>query len=281
MSIKKMFSNVHMSIKKILNENRHIIKFCLNLMYPLIMVALLIWASTVINYNGVTQIGSEVASGIVYGIFHPDTSLLFSISKDAVPYLMLETLAIAILGTLIGAILAIPVAFLSSENVVGKFIAFIVRSFVLLIRTIPSLVWALVWIRVTGPGAVCGIMTQAIVSIGMLSKLYSTAIEDLDIGILESFDAAGCNAFQKVRYGILPQLTANFISSTIYRFDINVKDASTLGIVGAGGIGAPLIQAINSRRYSMVGSFLFGMIVIVIIIEYISTKIRRKLATGE
>lgn len=115
----------------------------------------------------------------------------------------------------------------------------------------------------------------------MISKMYTTAIEDLDTRILESLDAAGCNTFQKIRYGILPQLTANFISTIIYRFDINLKDATTLGIVGAGGIGASLIQAINSRRWGIVGAFLCGMIALMLVIEFVSTRIRAKLAHGE
>ena len=128
--------------------------------------------------------------------------------------------------------------------------AFIFSALILLIRTLPSIVWALIWIRVTGPGAFCGVITQSICSIGMISKMYITAIADLDTSILESLDAAGCTAFQKIRYGIMPQLTPNIISTVIYRFDINIKDATTLGIVGAGGIGAALIQCINSRRWS-------------------------------
>lgn len=78
----------------------------------------------------------------------------------------------------------------------------------------------------------------------------------------------------------MPQLYANFISTLIYRFDINIKDATTLGIVGAGGIGAALVQSINSRRWTMVGAFLFGMIVLMLVIELFSTKVRKKLARG-
>jgi phosphonate transport system permease protein len=110
--------------------------------------------------------------------------------------------------------------------------------------------------------------------------MYITAIEDLDTGVLDALDASGCTTFQKIRCGILPQLSANFISTTIYRFDINLKDATTLGIVGAGGIGAALVQSINSRRWAMVGSFLLALIILVLIIEYCSTKIRNKLAHG-
>lgn len=247
----------------------------------LLTIGLILWSANGLNFEGITDKGTEVAFGMIYGLLHPDTSMLFSLSTDAVPYLMFQTVAIAVLGTIFGAILAIPVSFLASENIVGRPLATVVRALILLIRTIPSLVWALIWIRVTGPGPFCGVVTQSVCSIGMISKMFITAIEDLDTGILESLDAAGCNTFEKIRVGVLPQLIASFISTTIYRFDINLKDASTLGIAGAGGIGAALMQAINSRRWNIVGSFLSALIVFVIIIEFVSTKIRRKLATGE
>lgn len=246
-----------------------------------IVVSLIMWSAHGIEYNGIAAKGSEIATGIIHGITHPDTGYLFSLDTTGVPYLMFQTIAIAVLGTFFGAILSVPISFLASENVVGKFVATIVRLLILLIRTIPSVVWAFIWIRVTGPGAFCGVVTQSICSIGMISKMYITAIEDLDTRILESLDASGCNAFEKIWCGILPQLYASFISTAIYRFDINMKDATTLGIVGAGGIGASLIQSINSRRWAIVGAFLFGLTVLVMIIEWVSTRIRRKLTTGE
>ena len=252
-------------------------------LYTLILLAvavLLGWSAGAIKFKGLAAKGSEVAYGIIHGITHPDMTLLLNGSREGVAFMLFETIAIALLGTLIGGLLAVPFSFLASENIVPKWVAFIFRAFILLIRTIPSLVWALVWILVTGPGAFCGVVTQSICSIGMISKMYINAIEDLDTKILESLDAAGCTAFQKIRYGILPQLYANFVSTLVYRFDINIKDATTLGIVGAGGIGAALIQCINSRRWSMVGAFLFGMILLMLVIELFSTKMRKKLARG-
>ena len=261
-------------------HSKHPRRWHLHLLILLIVVLIMTWSAGAITFKGLAAKGSEVAYGIIYGITHPDKNLLFDLGKEGVPFQMLETMAIAVLGTLIGALLAVPFSFLGSNNIVPKGVSFITNAFVLMIRTIPSLVWALVWIRVTGPGAFCGVVTQSVCSIGMISKMYVNAIEDLDTRILESLDAMGCTRFQKIRYGILPQLYANFISTAIYRFDINIKDATTLGIVGAGGIGAALIQAINSRRWSMVGSYLFGMIVVMLIIELFSTRIRKKLARG-
>ena len=230
--------------------------------FIVLVIALLVgWSAADISYTGLTATGTEVAKGVIHGVFNPDLDLMFGTGDSDVPYLLLQTIAIAVLGTLFGAILAIPFAFLASFNIMPKPVAYVVRVLILMIRTIPSIVWALMWIRVTGPGAACGVITQSVCSIGMISKMYITAIEDLDTHILESLDAMGCTPFQKIRYGVIPQLTASFISTTIYRFDINLKDATTLGIVGAGGIGASLM-------------------VLVLIIELVSTKIRRRLAHG-
>lgn len=255
-------------------------KWVLYLAIVLLIVIMVGWSASDIKFTGLTVTGTEVAKGVLHGVFSPDTALLFGTSDTDVPYLLLQTIAIAVLGTLIGAVLAIPFAFLASFNIMPKPVAYAVRVLILMIRTIPSIVWALMWIRVTGPGAACGVITQSICSIGMISKMYITAIEDLDTHILESLDAMGCTPFQKIRYGVIPQLTASFISTTIYRFDINLKDATTLGIVGAGGIGASLVQCLNSRRWAMVGAFVWGLMVLVLIIELVSTRIRRKLAHG-
>ena len=255
-------------------------KWLVTLVIVLIIATLIGWSSSDVNFTGVTQVGSEVAKGVFYGIFKPDYKLLFGTGETDVPYLLLQTIGIAILGTLFGGILAIPFAFLAAENIMPKPVAYLFRIIILLIRTIPSLVWALMWIRVTGPGPQCGVITQSVCSIGMISKMYITAIEDLDTKILESLDAMGCTPFQKIRYGVIPQLTASFISTMIYRFDINLKDATTLGIVGAGGIGAALIQCINASRWSMVGSYLFGLVILMLVIEVISTSIRNRLTRG-
>ena len=246
----------------------------------LIVASLLTWSGTAVKFGGFATKGIEVAKGVGNGLLHPDTNLLFNLTTEGVPYQLFQTVAIAVLGTLIGGLLAVPFSFLASDKIVPKGVAFITSAVILIIRTIPSLVWALVWIRVTGPNAFCGVVTQSVCSIGMISKMYITAIEDIDVRILESLDASGCTAFQKIRYGILPQIIPNFISTVIYRFDINVKDATTLGIVGAGGIGAALIQCINSSRWSMVGAYLCGMVVLMLFIEFFSTRIRRKLAHG-
>lgn len=245
----------------------------------LIVVVMIAWSSSTVSFH-LEEGSSGIAGNIIKGILNPDISFLFDFSNKGVPYLLLETMCIAFLGTLVGAVISVPLSFLSAVNIVPKPVAFIVRLCIMAIRTVPAFIYGLMFIRVTGPGAFTGLMTMSFCSIGMISKMFIECIEDLDTKILESLDAAGCNTFQKIRYGILPQLYPDFMSTLIYRFDMNLRDATVLGLVGAGGIGAPLIFAMNSHRWNEVGAILAGLIILILIIEVISTKIRVKLARG-
>jgi len=245
-----------------------------------IVLALLIWSGSAVDVSKTGLSGVQIAGNILSGIFHPDGKLLFNLTLQGVPYLLLETVCIAFLGTIVGAFLAIPLSFLSASNLMPAPIAYVTRLVIMAVRTIPAFVYGLMFIRVSGPGAFTGLLTMSVCSIGMVSKMYIEAIEDLDTRILESLDACGCNTFQKIRYGILPQLIPNFASTVIYRFDINLRDATVLGLVGAGGIGAPLIFAMNAYRWNEAGAILVGLILLVLIVEYISTRIRVKLARG-
>ena len=242
----------------------------------LFVVLLIVWASKGINFSGIKSNGVDIAKNVLSGIIHPDVEMLLT----EVPALLLETICIALIGTLIGAILAVPLAFISSTNIMPKWVSAIGLFIIAALRTFPAFVYGLMFIRVTGPGAFAGVLTVSVISIGMIAKLFIESIEDLDTRILESLDAAGCNTFEKIRYGILPQLFTDFVSTVIYRFEINIKDASVLGLVGAGGIGAPLIFAMNAFNWDEVGAILCGLIVLVLVVEIVSTKIRTKLARG-
>ncbi|MBE5961335.1 MAG: phosphonate ABC transporter, permease protein PhnE [Lachnospiraceae bacterium] len=250
------------------------------LLTVVVVAIILIWSSTSVEYKGMSANGTKLAGNILKGITSPSTDILFNLSTGGVPYLLLETVCIALLGTIIGAVVSIPISFIASSRIMPKPIAWVGSTLIMLIRTIPAIIYGLMVIRVTGPGAFAGLLTMSICSIGMISKMYIEAIENLDISILDSMDAAGCTGFQKIRYGILPQLFASFMSTAIYRFDINLKDATVLGLVGAGGIGAPLIFAMNSYRWNDVGALLLGLIILVLVVEYFSTKIRTKLVRG-
>ncbi|MFT4413284.1 phosphonate ABC transporter, permease protein PhnE [Fredinandcohnia humi] len=238
------------------------------------------WSMTTVSLNSVDESGMKVATNIINGLTHPDLNLLFNFSKQSVLYLLVETLAIAFLGTLVGSILAVPLAFLAASNIVPRPVSWLTRLLLIFIRTIPALVYGLMFIRVTGPGPFAGVLTIGLTSIGMLSKLYVDAIEELDVKVLESLTSIGCSTYEKIRFGIVPQLLSIFLSVMIYRFDMNLRDASVLGLVGAGGIGAPLIFAMRGYKWDQVGSILLGLIVLILLIELVSNKLRAKLVRG-
>lgn len=256
--------------------NRRLPKFIITV----IVLIIFLWSTSAVQLDNITENGFSIAKNILMGLVQPDTGLLFNLTTGGVLYLLLETMAIAFLGTIVGAVIAIPLAFLSASNIVPKPVAFVVRFLLIIIRTIPAIVYGLMFIRVTGQGPFTGVLTMSLISVGMLSKLYVDVIEELDTSVLESMESIGCTTMEKIRYGILPQLSALFTSIVIYRFDMNLRDAAILGIVGAGGIGAPLIFAMNAYRWPEVGSILIGLIVLILIVEYVSNKVRNKLVNG-
>ncbi|SES92457.1 phosphonate transport system permease protein [Oceanobacillus limi] len=250
------------------------------LMVTVIILLLFTWSITALNFNNIEQSGMVIASNLVKGLLNPDLDLLFDFTSSGIMYLLMETIAIAFLGTIIGSILAIPLAFLSASSIVPSLVAYIIRLLLIVVRTVPALVYGLMLIRVTGPGPFAGVLTIAFVSIGMLSKLFVDAIEDLDTDVLESMASLGCSTMEKIRYGIIPQLFSMFLSIMIYRFDMNLREASVLGLVGAGGIGAPLIFAMNGYRWTEVGSILIGLVLLILIVELFSNRLRSKLVRG-
>ena len=234
-----------------------------------------------LNFKGINEKGLAIAGAAFKGLVTPNIKFMTNLTKDGLLYMLFETLAIAFLGTIIGVIISIPLAFLASRNVCPRWLNVIILTLISILRAFPSFMLGIMFVKSVGPGPFAGVLSMAIGSIGMLAKLMIEAIEDLDPGIMEALDASGCSPFEKVRYGIIPQLSSNLISIILYRLDINVKNATILGIVQAGGIGAQLIFAISARRWSDCGAMLIGIIALVLIIEYFSTKIRGKLTKAD
>ena len=254
--------------------------WAIKLTVAFIFAVIIAWSSSATQATGAGLGGRLIARNILMGIVQPDISLLLNFSRHGVPYLLIETIAIAYLGTLVGAIIAMPLAFLSATNIVPRPIVILSRGAAIAIRTVPVMIYGLMFIRVAGPGPFAGLLTMSLASVGMVTKMYTEYIEDLDKGVLESLDAMGCTAFQKIRYGIIPQLIPDFLSTVIYRFDMNLRDATVLGLVGAGGIGPPLIFAMSSYRWSEAGAILIGLVALIMLVELFSGRVRRKLVRG-
>lgn len=248
-----------------------------NLIITVIILLIIGWAFTGVQYKGIMKTAEGTLKALKEGVLHPDYEYLLRTNKDGLMYAIVETIAIAISGTFISALISVPFALLASQNIVGKKVSKIGKFIITTIRIFPELVLAIIFIKIVGPGAFAGVLALGVHSIGMLGKLFSEAIESMDMGPSEALDASGGTKFQKLVHAVIPQVMPELMSYTLYRFEINTRAASTLGIVGAGGIGAPMIFAIISRKWPRVAIIVLTLVATVIVIDYISGSIRKRI----
>ena len=187
-----------------------------------------------------------------------------------------DTLNIATLGTLIALCLAVPVAFLAARNTTPS--ALFIRPIALLIivstRSINSLIWALLLIAIIGPGVFAGVIAIAIRSIGFCAKLLYEAIEEIDQTQVEAITATGASRWQVMAYGIVPQILPAFAGIAVFRWDINIRESTVLGLVGAGGIGLQLSASLSVLAWPQVSLILIVILVAVVVSEWVSAKVR-------
>ena len=224
--------------------------------------------------DGILKLGSVVLSQLFPPSGFEQLPLFLTV--------MGETLAMAFLGTVLGAVVAFPLAFLASKNMMPfRPVQFGTRRFADLLRAFDYLIWALIFVRAIGLGPMAGIMAIAIVEVGTFIKLYSEAIENLDRKQMDGVRAAGGNRLQIIRYGVLPQVLPMMVSNTLYMFEHNARSASILGIVGAGGIG--FLLADRLRAYELQEACLIIIIVILTVyaIDFLSKKLRERIIGEE
>ena len=187
-----------------------------------------------------------------------------------------DTLNIATLGTVLALIMAVPVAFLAARNTTPSVL--IIRPVALLIivstRSINSLIWALLLVKILGPGIFAGLIAIAIRSIGFCAKLLYEAIEEIDEKQVEAVRATGARPWQVMVYGIVPQIMPAFAGIAVFRWDINLRESTVLGLVGAGGIGLQLQGSLNTLAWPQVSLILIVILIAVVISEWVSAKIR-------
>ncbi len=220
--------------------------------------------------------GWHIARIMVNGLLQPDMLLWNSLAADGVPYLLLETLCIAFVGTVAGAAIAILLSFASSWRVTPWGLAVPVRAIVLLFRTIPVVIYGFLWIRVTGPGPFAGVLTLAVCSVGLLTKRFLNAIDAIDLKPYHAYRAMGISRMLALRHAVVPQLVPHYMTAIAYRFDINLRDTAVLGLVGAGGIGTPLILTIMHYEWQKAGAMLLGLFMLVTVVEVVSEVARKR-----
>jgi phosphonate transport system permease protein len=196
--------------------------------------------------------------------------------------LMGETLLVAYIGTLTGALVAFAGCFLCSANLVrAAWLRFAVRRLLEFCRTVPDIVFALIFVVAFGLGTMPGVFALAIHTAGSLGKLFAEVVDNIDLKPVEGIAATGGSWFARVRFGVLPQVLSNFASYALLRFEINVRGAAVIGFVGAGGIGEELIIAIRKFYYSDVSAILLLVVLCVMLIDTLSEQVRHRLLALE
>lgn len=192
---------------------------------------------------------------------------------------LVETIHIATLGTVATILIAFPVAFLAARNTTFNSATWFLGRFILVTsRSVNTVVWGLLFVAIFGPGPIAGIWAITFRSIGFLGKLVAEAIEEIDEGVVEAIEATGASRLQVLLIGILPQILPVIYGTSVYRWDINIRESSVLGFVGAGGIGILLYSSINQFLWQEVAVILIVVFGVVIVSEFISATVRRRIS---
>lgn len=201
----------------------------------------------------------------------PDASVL-----PAVAGAMVETIEIAFAGTMLGFAGALPLALAANDTVSGRPVAGAVRMFLALVRTIPALLWAILFVVAVGLGARAGVLGLAMYSMGYMGKLFADAFDDIDPEVVEAVRGVGVGRLQLARFAILPEAANAVLAQTLFVFEYNVRASSILGFVGAGGIGFYLLGYVQSLQYDALMMAILVTFAAVVVIDQASVRVRRR-----
>ncbi len=257
-------------------------------------VAIFVW-----SYRGseieLTQLFSPEGAGqiltYIKNLFPPDLSS--TVVREAVKG-TLETFAISFMGTLMAVVIALLVVFFASRNLIFSGLLYemeakeqwrqtlrllpylFAKSLLNILRTIPEMVWALIFVFLVGLGPFPGVLALGVHTGGVLGKLFGEVLEDIDPQPVEALQSTGANRLQILFYGIVPQVLPQFISYTLYRWEVNIRVAAVLGFVGAGGLGQRIYIAISLFLENQLLTFILAIYILVTIVDYLSAYLRRR-----
>lgn len=228
-------------------------------------------ASVPVNWARVAQ-GIE-RSGRLFGDFlRPDFVTRWTDIRIGI----LESLTMTVVSTVVGVLLSIPITLGAASNISPRPIYLLCRAYVTLSRTFPEIIVAIVFVVMMGFGPLAGLLTLIFATTGFIAKLLAEDIEDIDERQVEAMRATGASWLQVIVYGVVPQIMPRFVGLSVYRLDINFRESTILGIVGAGGIGATLTTAMSRYDFEAAGAILILIIAIVFVLELVAGFVRKK-----
>ena len=228
------------------------------------------WEFMAIEFVALDTVPREIAD-LLTRMYPPDVAYTPQLVDP-----LIETIHIAALGTAGALVLSIPVALLAAENTTPNAATYwLGKVLVTVSRSVNTIIWALIFVVIFGSGPLAGAIAIAFRSVGFLGKLLGEEIEEIDFGQVEAVRASGASAVQTLLYGILPQVKPALVGLGVYRWEINIRDSTVLGFVGAGGIGVELFRAIDAFAWRSVAMMLLAVLAIVILSELLSAHTRR------
>jgi len=239
-----------------------------------LVIGLVIAGVVVMSYN----IGADPVE-FVEGI--PNLAIVLKEMTEVEPELfdtafwaMIETIEMAFIGTVVGTAIALPLSMLAARNLNSKFVYVPIRGILAAARTFPSILWAILFVIMVGLGPFAGILAIIMYTVGFITKLQYESIEAIDAEPVEAISSIGISKGQLIRHVVLPESAPHLLSQMLYMFDYNVRQTSILGLVGAGGIGFYIINYIKFFEYGKAAVFMLVVLITVLIIDYVSVKIR-------
>lgn len=239
-----------------------------------LIVALVVAASWHLDSNPVEFVAglpnmAELVEEIIFELTMIDSELL-----TTALWAMLETIQMAFIGTIVGYALAFPMSLLASRNLTSRWIYVPMRALLAAIRTLPSIMWALLFVIMVGLGSFAGVLAITMYTIGFVAKLQYEAIETIDADPMDTAESIGLSKLQLIRFVVIPESASHLLGQLLYMFDYNVRQTSILGLVGAGGIGFYIIIYFDFLQYGKAAFFMLVILVTVLIIDWISLNLR-------
>lgn len=237
-----------------------------------LVVALVIAASVNINANPADFVNGFPKIVKIAEEMTKVDSRLFEIAFFA----MFETIQMAFIGTIIGVAIALPLSLLAARNLNSKWVYAPIRGLLAAIRTFPSILWAILFVIIVGLGPFAGILAIIMYTIGFVAKLQYETIEAIDSDPMDAISSIGVSKLQLIRFVVIPESASHLLGQLLYMFDYNVRQTSILGLVGAGGIGYYIINYIQFFEYGKAAVFMLVVLVVVLVIDFVSVKLRDK-----